>query len=121
MSVSKTYMTNKELGLNQHGVKPPKKTKGIIPPSAPKSPHHIANQCGTIRPCKRQTGWRVRCSQVGSQGGFELTVGNHIHKTIMPGMGSQVDFTIDYNEIIRVDHIGMQSLDWGVLVVSREY
>ena len=121
MPCSKTFASNKELGLNNNGVKEQPKNKGAIPPSAPKSPHHIANGGGFIRPCKKQTGWRVKCSQVGSHGGFELTVGNHVHKTIMPGIVGQVDFTIDCNEMIRVEHIGMQSLDWGVLVVSREY
>ena len=119
MPCSKTFATNKELGLNHNGVKEQAKNKGAIPPSAPKSPHHIANGGGFIRPCKKQTGWRVRCSQVGSHGGFELTVGNHVHKVVMPGMGTEVDFTVDCPELIRVEHVGLRSLDWGVLVVSR--
>ena len=117
MPCSKTFATNKELGFQRR--KEQAKNKGAIPPSAPKSPHHIANGGGFIRPCKKQTGWRVRCSQVGSHGGFELTVGNHVHKVVMPGMGTEVDFTIDCPEQIRVEHVGLRSLDWGVLVVSR--
>ena len=56
---------------------------------------------------------------MGSHGGFELTVGHHVHKVVMPGMGTEVDFTIDCPELIRVEHVGLRSLDWGVLVVSR--
>lgn len=117
----KTYASNKQLGLNKHGIKEQIKHKGIVPPSAPRSPHHIANRGGYIKPYKGQVGWRVRCSQSGSQGGFEITVGHHIHKVIVPGVKDQVDFTIDCPETVRVDHIGMLSNDWGALVISRVF
>ena len=121
MSTSKTYATNKELGLNHNGVKEQARNKGAIPPSAPKSPHHIANDGGHIRPSKRQKGWHVQCAQVGSCGGFELSIGNYQHRAIVPGIVDRVDFTVDCPELIKVDHIGMLCRDWGALVISRVF
>nr|WP_115093677.1 hypothetical protein [Synechococcus sp. UW106] len=121
MSIRKTYATNKQLGLNVNGIQVPYQHKGAIPPSAPKSPHHIANDGGWMRPLVRQTGWRVQCAQVGSCGGYEITIGTGIHKTILPGMGDKVDFTVDEPGVIRVEHIGMLCRDWSALVISRVY
>lgn len=116
---SKTYATNKELGLNVNGVHVPHQNKGAIKPSAPGSQHFIANDGGYIRPLAKQKGWRVRCAQVGSFGGFEISVGNHQHRSILPGM-VPVDFTSEEMAIIKVEHIGMLC-DWGALVISRVF
>ena len=115
----KSYATNKELGLNANGIKVPFFNKGPIPPSAPQSPHHVANDGGHIRVQKDQTGWQVRCSQVGSCGGFDISIGSAINKTLMPGITDQVDFSVDVAENLKVDHIGMLSRDWGALVITR--
>jgi len=120
-NVSKTYASNKELGLNLNGVRVPHQHKGAIPPSAPKSHHHIANDGGWIRPLIRQTGWRVRCAQVGTCGGYDISVGSHVHKAFLPGMVDSVDFTVDEPGLIKVEHIGMLSNDWGALVISRVF
>lgn len=120
-SASKTYASHQELGLNHNGVRTPYQSKGAISPSAPGSPHHIANDGGYIRSLKNQKGWRVQCSQVGKCGGFEVSVGHHNHKTIFPGMVDQVDFTIEEQAILKVEHIGMLGNDWGALVVSRVF
>ena len=72
-----------------------------------------------FRVIKGQTGWRVRCAQVGSCGGFDISIGSAINKTLMPGIVDQVDFSVDVAENLKVEHIGMLSRDWGALVVTR--
>ena len=119
-NVSKTYVSNKELGLNLNGVRVPHQHKGAIRASAPGSPNFVANDGGHIRPYSKQTGWRVRCAQVGTSGGFEISVGNHQHRTILPGM-APVDFTLEELALVRVEHIGMLSREWGALVISRVF
>ena len=115
----KTYASNKELGLNANGIKVPFFNKGPIPPTTPQSPHHVANDGGQIRVIKGQTGWQVRCAQVGSCGGFDISVCSAISKTLMPGIVDQIDFTVGVAENLRVDHIGMLCQDWGALVITR--
>ena len=115
----KTYASNSDLGLNSNGIRPQPVRKGSIPPSAPGSCHHICNEGGWIKPTKEQVGWRVRVAQVGTCGGYEITVGAHIHKFVLPGMVDQVDFTIDVADTLRVEQFGMLSNDWGALVVSK--
>ena len=105
--------------LNVNGIRVPYFNKGTIPPSAPQSPHHIANDGGHIRVQKGQTGWRIRCEQVGSCGGFDISIGKCMSKTLMPDIVGQVDFTVDVVENLKVEHVGMLSRDWGALVVSR--
>lgn len=105
--------------LNSNGVRVQYFNKGPIPPTTPQSPHHVANDGGHIRLIKGQTGWRIRCAQVGSCGGFEISVGNGICENIFPGIVGQVDFTVDVAENLKVEHIGMLSQDWGALVISR--
>ena len=80
----KTYASNKELGLNNHGVRQQHRHTGTIPASAPGSRHYIVNNGGSIRVTKGLTGWRFRCEQVASHGGYELTVGS-TSKTVMAG------------------------------------
>ena len=116
----KTYASNKQLGLNKHGIKEQIKHKGIIPPSVPGSIHHVASDGGWMRPHVKQTGWRVRCGQIGSCGGYEISINNH-HITILPGTVDQVDFIVDEIANIKVEHIGMLSNDWGALVISRVF
>lgn len=64
----KTYATNRELALNALGVQEQFRNKGTIRASAPGSPRHVVNDGGTIRSAKEQTGWRIRCDQVGTCG-----------------------------------------------------
>ena len=117
MTWSKTY--DRDPTLNQNGVRVQYFNKGPIPPSAPQSSHHIANDGGQIRVHKDQVGWRVRCAQVGSCGGFDISIGSTISKTLMPGIVGQIDFTVDVAENLKVEHVGMLSQDWGALVISR--
>lgn len=105
--------------LNANGIRVQFSRKGAIPPSAPQSPHHVANDGGQIRVQKGQTGWRIRCAQVGSCGGFDISIGKGMSKTLMPGIVDQVDFTVDVAESLKVEHIGMLSRDWGALVITR--
>ena len=113
----KTYATNKELGLNNHGVIPQHRHSGTIPASAPGSRHYIINNGGSIRVTKGQTGWRFRCEQVGTHGGYEFTVGSTC-RTVMAGEIKAFDFTIDQALLLRIEQIGMVS-GWGAIVATR--
>ena len=117
MTASKTYATNRELGLNANGVAEQYRNKGSIPASAPGSPHHIVNDGGSIRPIKGQTGWRIRCDQVGTEGGYEFTVGSNSH-TVMAGEMEVFDFIVDQALLLRVEQIGMVP-GWGAIVAKR--
>ena len=119
MSAYKSY--ERDPTLNQNGVRVPYFNKGPIPPSTPQSPHHVANDGGHIRVQKGQTGWWIRCAQVGSCGGFDISIGSTISKTLMPGIVGQVDFTVDVAENLKVEHVGMLSRDWGALVITRVF
>ena len=117
MSAYKSY--ERDPTLNVNGIRVPYFNKGPIPPSTPKSPHHVANDGGHIRLIKGQTGWRIRCAQVGSCGGFDISIGNGMGKSILPGMVGQVDFTVDIAEHVKIEHIGMLIRDWSALVITR--
>ena len=117
MTASKTYASNRELGLNVNGVHPQLQHKGSIPASAPGSPHHIVNIGGHIRPIKGQTGWRIRCDQVGTDGGYEFTVGSNSH-TVMAGEMGAFDFVVDQAQLLRVEGLGMLA-GWAAIVVTR--
>lgn len=118
MSPSKTYPTKKP-GLNSNGVREQHRHKGCIKPSAPKSRHFVANNGGFINPLINQIGWKIHCNKVGSSGGYDISVGNDIHNSIMPDSFSPADFNIECPKKIRIEHIGMISQDWGTLIVSR--
>ena len=117
MSPFKTYASNRELGLNVNGVHPQLQHKGSIPASAPGNPHHIVNIGGHIRPIKGQTGWRIRCDQVGTDGGYEFEVGSNTH-TVMAGEVEAFNITVDVPLHLRVEQIGMVS-GWGAIVATR--
>ena len=117
MTWSKTY--DRDPTLNQNGVRVQYFNKGTIPPSAPQSHHHISNDGGLIRLHKEQIGWRVRCSQVGSCGGFDISIGSVISNTLLPGIVDQIDFTVDIAENLKVEHSGVLSRDWGAVVITR--
>ena len=116
----KTFFNNKDRGLNVNGVQVPYQNKGSIPPSEPGSCHHICNEGGWIKPAVKQKGWRITCSQTGSCGGFEVSVGINIHRELLPEV-DQFDFTVEGVSIIRISHIGMLSSDWGDLIITRVF
>ena len=105
MSWSKSYEYDPR--VNANGIRVQYVNKGSIPPTAPQSPHHVANDCGQIRAHKDQKGWQVRCAQVGSSGGFDISIGKGISKTVLPGIVDQVDFTVDIAKHVKIEHIGM--------------
>ena len=113
----KTYATNKELGLNALGVREQCRNKGTIRASVPGSPHHIVNDGGSIRSAKDQTGWRIRCDQVGTDGGYEFTVGSNTH-IVMAGEVEAFNFTVDQPLHLWVEQIGMVS-GWSAVVATR--
>ena len=95
MTASKTYATNRELGLNANGVAEQYRNKGSISASAPGSPHHIVNDGGSIRPHRDQVGWRIRCDEVGTDGGYEFSIGPSTTQTVMAGEVEAFNFTVD--------------------------
>ena len=117
MTASKTYASNRELGLNVNGVVEQYRNKGSITASAPGSPHHIVNDGGSIRPHRDQVGWRIRCDQVGTDGGYEFTFGTNT-QTVMAGEVEAFNFTVDGALQLRVEHIGMVS-GFGAIVATR--
>ena len=117
MTASKTYASNRELGLNTNGVVEQYRNKGSIPASAPGSPHHIVNDGGSIRSAKDLTGWRIRCDQVGTDGGYEFEVGSNSH-TVMAGEMGAFDFVVDQAQLLRVEGLGMLA-GWAAIVVTR--
>jgi len=117
VSPFKTYTTNRQLGLNANGVAEQYRNKGSIPASAPGSPHHIVNDGGSIRSAKDQKGWRIRCDQVGTDGGYEFEVGSNTH-TVMAGEAEAFNITVDVPLHLRVEQIGMVS-GWGAIVATR--
>ena len=117
MSASKTYASNRELGLNTCGVAEQYRNKGSIPASAPGSPNFIVNDGGSIWSAKDQTGWRIRCEQVGTDGGYEFEVGSNTH-TVMAGEVEAFNITVDVPLHLRVEQIGMVS-GWGAIVATR--
>ena len=119
MTVSKTYVSNRELGLNVNGVKVPFQHRGAIVPMEQDSDSHVVNDGGHIRPKKGQTAWRVHCDHRGDFGGFELSFGPTISRTVMPGI-SKVDFTVSADHVVHVSHVGMNS-GWGPLIITRVY
>ena len=50
MTASKTYATNRELGLNSNGVRVPYQHRGAIQPMAEGSDSYVVNDAGTIKP-----------------------------------------------------------------------
>ena len=114
---SKTYATNRELGLNINGVVEQHRNRGSIPAGAPGSPHHSVNDGGTISPNRDQVGWRIRCDQVGTDGGYEFEVGSNTH-TVMAGEVEAFNFPVDLPLQLRVEHIGMVS-GFGAIVATR--
>ena len=113
----KTYATNRELGLNINGVVEQHRNRGSIPAGAPGSPHHSVNDGGTIRPNRDQVGWRIRCDQVGTDGGYEFEVGSNSH-TVMAGEMGAFDFVVDQAQLLRVEGLGMLA-GWAAIVVTR--
>ena len=113
----KTYATNRELALNALGVQEQFRNKGTIRASAPGSPRHVVNDGGTIRSAKEQTGWRIRCDQVGTDGGYEFTVGANTH-TVRAGEAEPFNITFDVPRHLRLEQIGMVS-GWGAIVATR--
>ena len=107
MTASKTYASNQELGLNTNGVVEQYRNKGSIPASAPGSPHHIVNDGGSIRSAKDQTGWRIRCDQVGTDGGYEFEVGSNTH-TVMAARW-RPSTSPSMCRCTRIEQIGMVS------------
>lgn len=117
MTASKTYASNREQGLNANGVKVPFQHRGTIQPMAKGSDSYVVNDAGTIQAKRGQQGWRVYCDEPGDFGGFDLTFGPHLYRSVMPGT-AKVDFTVPADHGVRVDHVGMQS-GWGPLVITR--
>ena len=115
---SKTYATNRELGLNINGVVEQHRNRGSIPAGALGSPHHSVNDGGTIRPNRDQVGWRIRCDQVGTDGGYEFSIGPSTTQTVMSGELEAFNFTVDLPLQLRVEHIGMVS-GFGAIVATR--
>ena len=118
MSASKTYATNRELGLKANGVVEQYRNKGSIPASANGSPHHIVNDGGSIRPHRDQVGWRIRCDEVGTDGGYEFSIGPSTTHTVMSGELEAFNVTFDVPLQLRVEHIGMVS-GFGAIVATR--
>jgi len=107
--------------LNSNGVRVQFSRKGAIPATTPGSPDHVVNDGGSIRPIKDQKGWQVRCDQVGVHGGYEFSFGGNFSRSMVAGEVNKIDFTIDQPVVIRIEHIGMVSPDWGAIVVTRLY
>ena len=117
MSASKTYASNRELGLNSNGVRVPFQHRGAIPPMAEGSDSHVVNDGGILKPKKDQKAWRVHCDEPGDFGGFDLAFGPNIFRSVMPG-AAKVDFTVPADHGVHVSHVGMQS-GWGPLFITR--
>ena len=113
----KTYASNRELGLNVNGVVEQYRNKGSISASAPGSPDHIINDGGCIRSHCDQVGWRIRCDQVGTDGGYEFTFGTNT-QTVMAGEAEAFNFIVDGALQLRVEHIGMVS-GFSAIVATR--
>ena len=69
MTASKTYATNRELGLNSNGVRVPYQHRGAIQPMAEGSDSYVVNDAGTIQARRGQKAWRVHCDEPGDFGG----------------------------------------------------
>ena len=117
MTASKTYATNRELGLNSNGVRVPYQHRGAIQPMAEGSDSYVVNDAGTIQARRGQKAWRVHCAEPGEFGGVDLTFGPNIFRSVMPGV-AKVDFTVPADNGVKVDHVGMQS-GWGPLSITR--
>ena len=117
MTASKTYASNRELGLNSNGVRVPYQHRGAIQPMAEGSDSYVVNDAGTIQARRGQKAWRVHCDEPGDFGGFDLTFGPNTFRSVMPGV-AKVDFTVPADNDVKVDHVGMKS-GWGPLIITR--
>ena len=79
----KTFLSNRELGLNTHGVQEQPIHKGNITATAPGSGVYVVNCGGWIKATMKQRGWRVVCDRLGTHGTYDITVGNTVHQSLL--------------------------------------
>ena len=92
--------------------------QGFNPCQCSRKPPPHRQRRGQHQVCQGPDGWRIRCDQVGTDGGYEFEVGSNTH-TVMAGEVEAFNITVDVAENLKVEHIGMLSQDWGALVITR--
>ena len=113
--LSQTY--DRDRSLNVHGVlKQPRAT--TLTPVDASGDILWASDGGKMSARKSQIGWRIICDKCGKNGGYDISVGQHIHHTI-PAESDPIDITISEPGPIVVDVQGMLSGDWAPLLVER--
>ena len=103
--------------LNSNGVRPQPRRTGTIPPIQKGGSAYLANEGGWVRATAGQKGWRVQCDQIGTAGGYDISVGNFVHRSLLD-LEAPVDLLIPKAETIRVEPIGMVG-GWGQILVSK--
>jgi len=113
----KTFLSNRDRGLNVHGVEEQPVHKGNVTATAPGSGVYVVNCGGWIKARVGQTGWRVTCDRIGTAGGYDITVGSSVHHSLLD-LEAPIDLLIPKAETIRVEQVGMVA-GWGPIVVEK--
>ena len=111
----KTFLSNRDRGLNMHGIQEQPTNKGNITATYPGSGVYVVNCGGCIKATKDQLGWRLTCDRLGTHGTYDITVGNTVHHSLLD-LNAPIDLLIPRAETLRVEQIGMVA-GWGLSLI----